>query len=240
MFKQRSQEKELLDDLHLNSIDLIQNLHEQQFTNRWFGSRQTIISALDQIYKTEQNLKTSPPVIADLGCGSGDLLRVTETWSQSKKISPKLIGIDANPYIIEHARDLSSRCNIDYFTIDIFSKDFDKLKFDITMLNSFCHHFNNEQLSDLLSRLCDQTRYAVIINDLHRHWLPYYGIKVIANLMHFSSLGKHDAPTSVLRAFNKSDLTNLLDSLNIKHYQLRWTWAFRWQLIIWCNKKINN
>lgn len=236
MFKQRSKEKELMDDLTLSDVELIQNLHEIQSTNRWFGSRQTIISALDKIYKKIPSLQQQNVLLTDLGCGGGDLLRDAKDWARNKKVNIKLLGVDANPFITEHAKCLSKHYDISFETIDIYSESFKKLKFDIVMLNSFCHHFNDNDLSNLIKQLQKQTKHAIIVNDLHRHWLSYFGIKLLANILNFSSLGKHDGPQSVLRAFRKTELAKLMELASIENYQLKWSWAFRWQLIIWCQQ----
>jgi hypothetical protein len=82
-------------------------------------------------------------------------------------------------------------------------------------------------------QLYRQANQAVIINDLHRHPLAYYSIKWITRLFSGSYLVKNDAPLSVLRAFRKPELEEILDKCNIKKYALRWQWAFRWQLIMY-------
>jgi hypothetical protein len=44
---------------------------------------------------------------------------------------------------------------------------------------------------------------------------------------------KNDAPLSVLRAFSRDDLNTILTNAGIKNYQIRWRWAFRWQVIVY-------
>jgi len=43
---------------------------------------------------------------------------------------------------------------------------------------------------------------------------------------------RFDAPLSVLRAFKKHELRNVMEKTPMGDYQLKWKWAFRWQLII--------
>ena len=234
MFKNRSTEKELLDDVTHNHKDLIRNLHEIEFTNRWFGSSHTFISSLDRIHKKNpEYFKNRTIDIVDLGCGGGDLLRLAQAWTRTKKINANLLGLDVNPYIVQQAQSLSTHFpSIEYQQLDIFSDDFKKLHFDIVTLNSVCHHMTDEELINLLQQLQTQTKVAIVINDLQRHWLPYLGIKLVSKLLNFSSYGQQDGPISVLRGFQKKDLLQIMH--NAKNYDLRWTWAFRWQVIIWC------
>ena len=51
MLNKRSHEKELIDDLSLNSDELRKNLNELACINRWFGSKTLLLGALDEIYK---------------------------------------------------------------------------------------------------------------------------------------------------------------------------------------------
>jgi hypothetical protein len=44
---------------------------------------------------------------------------------------------------------------------------------------------------------------------------------------------QNDAPLSVARAFSRADWVRLLAEASIAQYELRWCWAFRWQVIIY-------
>jgi hypothetical protein len=46
-----------------------------------------------------------------------------------------------------------------------------------------------------------------------------------------SSMVKYDAPLSVLRAFRKKDLKEILTQAGIKKFSIQWKWAFRWQVV---------
>jgi hypothetical protein len=43
---------------------------------------------------------------------------------------------------------------------------------------------------------------------------------------------KYDAPMSVQRAFKRNELVLILEKAGIENYELKWKWAFRWQLVI--------
>ncbi len=233
MFKHRSQKKELMDDLSLQSQALKKNLDELATYNQWLGGKRVLLSSLERIhqkyaaYWNEHNI-----VIGDLGCGGGDLLRAMAEWASAKSLAVELIGVDANPFMIQYSAQQSSS-NIHYKTVDIFSSDFTQIPFDIVCLNSVCHHFSDKELVHLFKQLAKQTHLAIIINDLQRHWLSYFAIKGITQLFPISPLAKHDAPLSVLRAFQKQELVHLLNQAQLNAYQIRWAWAFRWDIIAW-------
>lgn len=238
MFNQRSEQKELIDDLNLSNHELPKNLSEMEFFNHWLGSKTTMMDALNKIYDKYKLSITSRIVsIADLGCGNGELIRSIDVWAKKFNRKVKLTGIDANPSIIHYAKKLSNpESDIYYETIDIFSKTFLESQYDIVCLNNICHHFTDNQLVELISHLQKNTKFAIVINDLHRHFIAYYFIKHLSKLISLTTLAQNDGPLSVLKAFRKSELIRLISLANIHSYQIRWRWAFRWQVLIWCNK----
>lgn len=235
MFNKRSSKKELMDDLTLNTDVLRKNLQELSITNRWLGGKKTLLSALNKVAKKYQIILSQKKIIiADLGCGGGDLLNDISKWAKQHNVDVHIIGIDANPFMIEYAQTIKKYQNIEFKILNIKAEEFKSMRFDIICLNTICHHFEDDDFVELLTQLKEQTTMAIIINDLHRHWFAYYSIKLISQILNFSYLAKHDGPLSVLRAFQKKELLQLLRQANLTTYQIRWTWAFRWQMIIWC------
>ncbi len=228
-FHSRSGAEEVMDDLNCKGEVVYQTLRELDVINQWLGGNAVTLSALKKLWATVQQ----PVSIADLGCGSGEMLRIIAKLAQQQKRSVTLHGFDANPNITAYATSHS----VDYSRIvfeatDVFDAGFQKQKFDIIIATLFTHHFTDQQLTDLFRSWKQQARLGIIVNDIHRHPLAYYSIKWLTQLFSKSAMVKYDAPLSVLRAFKKSELENILNAAGIKHYTLRWRWAFRWQLII--------
>jgi 2-polyprenyl-3-methyl-5-hydroxy-6-metoxy-1,4-benzoquinol methylase len=156
-------------------------------------------------------------------------------WRNAIKENRKvqLKGIDANPSVVSYAKRLAHNSeNLQFETINIFSSEFQKQKFDIIIATLFFHHFKEDELVSLLTSLKQQARVAIIVNDIHRHPLAYYSIKLLTTLFSKSTMVKYDAPLSVLRAFKAQELKTILEKAGIRNYSLKWKWAFRWQLII--------
>lgn len=235
MFDKRSSKRELMDDLALDHPALAENLRELEGINRWLGGKRTLISALDQVYRRYARSREMRRIaIADLGCGGGDLLRAIHDWAQRRELDFHLTGIDANPFMVRYAVERSHGSErIGFETADVLTPAFEGRAFDIVCLNTFCHHLGDAELVRLFGQLKKQTSTAIIVNDLHRHWFAYLSIKGLSRLLNFSYLARHDGPLSVLRAFTKRELIDVLRSANIDRYQIRWRWAFRWELIVW-------
>jgi 2-polyprenyl-3-methyl-5-hydroxy-6-metoxy-1,4-benzoquinol methylase len=234
-FMRRSIQMELMDNLNLQGDASRKNMQELEAVNFWLGGKNTLISALNIIYRKHLRLfKNKKTVIADLGCGGGDLLRATHKWAKKEGLNVNLIGVDANRFTAQYAAKNSAGFNnIRIETLNVFSDELKTMRFDVVCLNTLCHHLGDPDLITLLKQLKEQTSTAIIINDLHRHWFAYLSIKWLSRLLNFSYLSRHDGPISVLRAFRKHELVDLLKLADIACYQIRWRWAFRWEVVIW-------
>ena len=232
MFKGRSEEEELMDDLQLSNEDLRRNLDELETINSWLGGYKVVLHALEKLLPELRKL--NPPVtLADVGCGGGDILREIARWSGKRKLAMELTGVDANSFMLDYAEPKCRKFpQIRLQQHNIFSPEFQRQRFDILTCSLFCHHFPDRELVKLLRQLYNQANVAVIINDLHRHPLAYYSIKGLTSLFSNSYLVKNDAPLSVLRAFRKPELEAILAAAGITNYKLKWCWAFRWQLVL--------
>lgn len=236
MFEKRSVEKEIMDDLSGGGMEMDQALRELEIINLLLGGNKVSTNGLEMLLK-KHSIKSQPIKIADIGCGGGDILKLMAKWGRNKGIKFDLLGIDANPHVVTYAeRNTKEYPEITFQTADIFSPEFRAQKFDIIHCCLFTHHFKDDELIDLFSHLKSQAQIGIIVNDLHRHWLAYYSIKAITKMASKSDMVKNDGPISVLRAFKKEELQNILFSAGIDHYSIKWKWAFRWELIIFSSK----
>ncbi|OEK02735.1 SAM-dependent methyltransferase [Roseivirga sp. 4D4] len=230
MFEKRAYEEELMDDLDSGGEIIDQTLRELETINRLLGGNQVTINGLQKLLKN--HTATKPIVIADLGCGGGDIMILVAKWARKKGYKVELKGYDANPNIIDYARkNCIDYPEISFYTEDIFSDDFKANRFDIVICTLFTHHFKDDQLISIFHQFKTQAKIGVVINDLHRHWFAYHSIKLLTQLFSKSPMVQYDAPLSVRRAFRKNELEKIMASAEINAFSLKWMWAFRWQLI---------
>lgn len=229
-FSQRSQAVEIMDDLDCKGEVVDQTLRELEFINRWLGGNGVTLDGVKILVKGG---RLDPITIADLGCGGGDMLKMLAHWGRKNQWPLQLTGFDANPHIVDFARkNCADFPEISFEVVDIFSQEFELRKFDIILGTLFYHHFDNGKLTGLFSRLLKQARVGLVINDIHRHWLAYYLIRWLTVLFSKSTMVKFDAPLSVLRAFKRKELEQILADAGIRGFLVRWKWAFRWQAVI--------
>ncbi|HTE11556.1 MAG TPA: hypothetical protein VK645_11305, partial [Chitinophagaceae bacterium] len=83
----------------------------------------------------------------------------------------------------------------------------------------------------MLGWMHENAGIGFFINDLHRHFLAYYSIKILTGLFSKSYLVKNDAPLSVQRGLIKKEWEGLLKQSVLDNYSIEWKWAFRWLII---------
>ncbi len=231
LFSTRSDKEEIMDDLGCSGEVVHQTLRELEFINHWLGGNKVTVSGL--VLLISENITDQKLSIADLGCGSGEMLKLVYGNLKDQPIYLQLIGIDANPHITSYAKiNCEPVGSISFQTKNILDVSFQQEEYDVILATLFLHHFSTHQLIEIFKRLKKQARIGVVVNDLHRHPLAYYSIKLLTRLFSKSSMVKYDAPLSVLRGFRKKELVEILQAAGIRKYTLTWRWAFRWQIII--------
>lgn len=223
----RSGELEIMDDLDCHGEVVDQTLRELEVINRLLGGDDVTINGIDQLIEKSSQKNYS---IADFGCGGGDLAMKIVKWGRKRNLTLEVEGIDANPHIIQFAKQNCKPFNeITFVANDVFKNT---KTYDIITATLFVHHFDDDQLVKLFKSMHDHSKIGVVINDIHRHSLSYHSIRLLTRFFSKSAMVKFDAPLSVRRAFKRQELIHILKKAGIKNYSLKWKWAFRWQLIM--------
>lgn len=229
-FSIRSYEKELLDRNDIPFQDIKRNMQELEFINSNLGGHNITLQAINSIHK---NLQKNSLSVCEIGCGGGDNLNAIEKWRKKANITAHFTGIDINKDCIDYATENCENIdNVEFIRSDYSVVSFGKNKPDIIFSSLFCHHLNDEEFTRMLLWCRQNSLTGFFINDLHRHFLAYYSIKLLTRLFSKSYLVKNDAPLSVTRGFTKKELRFLLEKAGIKNYTITWKWAFRWLVIV--------
>lgn len=226
----RDRSKEILDDLHCSGEAVRQNLKELDLINTLLGGNNVSIQGLKKII---QDANQAHWTLADLGCGSGQLMiEMHKTLSQQGQ-SGTFTGFDANPFIVKYAQNhCKDYKNIGIDCLNVLSETFPQ-HYDIIHASLFLHHFTEEELVKLLQKINRHTLKAIVINDLHRHPFAYYAIKLLTTWFSKSYMVKNDAALSVAKGFTKKEWNTILQKAGFTHWKIRWVWAFRHQIIIY-------
>ena len=219
-----------MDDLESSGPVLQQTLKELKTINRWLGGNKVTLTGLKKLM--EQSPQESYH-LTDMGCGGGDMIRIMSDWAQKEKIIVNFEGIDANANIIELAKERQKELTQVHWKVqNVFDQEFQDDPCDIVTCTLFTHHFTDQELVALLESIRKKARIGMVVNDLHRHPFAFYSIRILTSLFSNSPMVRHDASLSVLRSFSREDWERILRLAGITQYQIRWYWAFRWQILI--------
>lgn len=205
--------------------DIRQNMKELNIINTLLGGHKISIGGIREILGKLQADQVI--TVCEIGCGGGDNLKAIEKWCCSNSIKVKLIGIDIKTECIGFAQQQYPTLNASWIVADYKEVNFKNDKPDIIFSSLFCHHFIEEDIVDMLQWMKANATRGFFINDLHRHPLAFYSIKLITGLLSKSYLVKNDAPLSVARGFKKREWQKLISSAVIAGCAIKWKWAFR-------------
>jgi SAM-dependent methyltransferase len=227
-FRYPSSEKELIDETNIRQDLLFKNLKELDILNRTTGGHAITLEGIRQLLTDHTKIYH----IVDLGCGSGDSLRVIASWARKNNFNVQLTGVDRNADVIEY---LGRHCSM-YPEITGMTSDYrefleSNISPDIVHCSLFCHHLNEHELIKLFIYFSEKVTTGFVINDLQRNWLAYYSAWLFTRLLNGTTLAKNDGPVSVLRAFKASELKNMLQKANIKNYVIQKKLLYRFLIV---------
>lgn len=231
-FSRRTADPEIMDEFDLQGKELEQTLADLERVNALLGGNQVTIKGIKKLLAKSEKQEI---IIADVGCGSGAMLRKIADFGRKNNYNFKLIGIDANKHTIEIARNLSEIYpEIEFKPIDIFSEEFQQQQFDICTCTLTMHHFQDDEIVKILNSFNSISSRGVVINDLHRSPLAYHLFKAFCFVFIRNEIARKDGLVSIRRGFIQSDFKKYYQKLNFSSEQLSWEWAFRF---LWILKK---
>ncbi|MDQ6761034.1 MAG: methyltransferase domain-containing protein [Bacteroidota bacterium] len=225
-YTRRSNKKELLDRNDIPFQDIVKNMQELDFINKYLGGHFITLSGFKKLLGKKKEIS-----VCEIGCGGGDNLKAIYNFCKKKNIKASFHGIDINPDCIAFAKKNSFDEKINFTVSDYRDVAFNNNGPGIIFSSLFCHHFTDDELIEMLQWMQQNAMTGFFINDLQRHPLAYNFIKYATRLFSKSYLVKNDAPLSVLRGFHKSEWKNIFEKVGIDDYSIRWKWAFRYLIV---------
>ena len=222
-FKQRSLKKEILDRSDIPFQDIERNLKELEWINSHLGGHSITINGLKNLIGDRKIIS-----VCEIGCGGGDNLNAIERYCKKNNVDVSFTAIDINKDCIAYAKANVISQKVDFIVSDYSAVHFRTAKPDIIFSSLFCHHFTDDQLVQMLAWMNENASVGFFINDLHRHPLAYYFIRISSEIFSRSYLVKNDAPLSVLRGFRKIEWEQLVIKAGLKNASVKWRWAFRY------------
>jgi SAM-dependent methyltransferase len=204
----RSDEKEMMDAPN-HSRDLLEgDLKNLRRFNRYLGGYRCVERALVDLTR-QQSLKQLS--LLDVGTGSADIPERIVRWCRRRAIDVTIVALDLDPVTASLAAGRQKhRSEIAVIRGDAAHPPFAPKSFDLVLASQFLHHFSEEQVVALLKTWAQLARRTVIVSDLVRHPLAYYGVRLLTRLCTANIMTLTDAPLSVKRAFTLNEWHELL------------------------------
>ncbi|MBR0655766.1 methyltransferase domain-containing protein [Plastoroseomonas arctica] len=217
----RSDETEWMDDATQTEAAFRSALRDLEFLNRIsFGYRPTL-HFLDRLVARTGAKSLS---VLDVGAGGGDMLRRIHRWGGDRGIAVALTGLDRSPAALLAARDAGTPGA--WISADLFDLPADA-RYDVVISALFTHHLPDAELVRFLGWMAQHAAHGWMINDLHRHPVPWLGLWCGTRLLRLDPMVVHDSTISVARAFTRRDWQRVTAEAGVAA-QIRWQCPFRW------------
>lgn len=221
MLEERAIAEELMDDPALDEATYTQVLHDLAKVNWWTMAYRPTLDFLSRAVGDRRHFR-----LLDVGFGDGDMLRRIADWARKCGIEAELVGVDLNPRSECAARAATP----DILPVTFITGDYADqagADWDCVISSLVAHHMTREQLVAFLSFMEAEARAGWFVNDLHRHGFAYTGYPLLATLMRWHAIVKHDGRLSIARSYRPKEWVPLLVEAGVETAQVRRVFPFR-------------
>ena len=114
----------------------------------------------------------------------------------------RFIALDRDPTAVAEAH----RRGVPVVRGDTLRLPFADRSVDLVTATKFAHHFSGAALATLVGEMTRVARHRVVILDIRRHRLAYWGFRAWSRVFTTNRLVRYDGPLSVLRGFTRDEL----------------------------------
>ena len=183
--------------------------------NRQLGNLRTIRRECRRFLDEDHPAGLAVSVL-DLGSGSGDIPLALGRLIEREQ--PALVvALDRDATAAHAAR----RQGPGVVLGDALRLPFADRTVDLVTAVKFAHHFAGAPLRQLLAETARVARHRVIVLDIRRHRLAYWGFRAWSRVCTTNRLVRYDGPLSVLRGFTRGELLEATASTP------GWSWQVR-------------
>jgi len=220
VFDKRSNQPERIDTGDYTPDEYATFLREISFINRYLGDgralKKTLLNEIEGLHLHSFS-------VLDVGCGSGELLRMIAEFAHKTDRSASLTGIDLNP--ISSATTQSESKNFSEISSvrgDALQLPFADASFDYAISSLFFHHLIDEQIIVALKEMSRVSRRGIFVIDLHRDVAAYLAYQLFCFAFRISPLVRQDGSLSITKGFRRDELNGFcvaagIDECDVEH-----------------------
>ncbi len=214
MFNARSKRLERIDTGDYTSDEYEIFLREIAFINRYLGDGRAVKKSLLREIGSQELNEFS---ILDVGCGSGELLKIIAEFALRSGRKATLAGIDLNPISAAATNSLS----LSFPEMNAIQGDANKLPFadgcfDYVISSLFFHHLSDTQIPNVLREMSRVAARGIFVIDLHRHPAAYLLYKLFCSAFRISPLVRQDGSLSIKRGFKPDEFSEYIRDAGLK------------------------
>ena len=210
-----------MDDPALDAATYTEVLHDLAQVNTVTLARRPTLDFLRRAVGGRKSFRC-----LDVGFGDGDMLRAIRSWADRRGIEAELVGVDLNSRSVAAARERTpSTMRIDYRTGDY--ADLAGEGWDCIVSSLVAHHMTRDQLVQFLRFMDREARRGWFVNDLRRSLFAWLGYPLLARVMNWHPIVRHDGRLSIARSYRREEWAPILASASIEGAEVKRVFPFR-------------
>lgn len=198
---------EMMDRPQPVSPELEADLASLEWLNSRFGAHAFLKRFLQKNFVRRRSLR-----VLDLATGGGDLPRVAVAWCRAQGIEVSVDALDFQSSTLEVASQRSQNFSEITFHKHDIRDPWGGGTYDLVMSFLALHHFSESDAASILREMSRYKGATVLACDLERTRLGAWGIWLLTQFFLTAPMTRHDARTSMRRAFSFCEFRALTQS----------------------------
>jgi ubiquinone/menaquinone biosynthesis C-methylase UbiE len=207
---------ELLDGPLDDPAALRGNLRDLTRFNRRLGGVRASRAAVDRLLGERRGQHT----LLDVGTGAADIPLALVRGSAGSARPLGATAVDSREEVLAAARELDPRVattlGLELVAGDGRSLPWADGSFDVVHASLVLHHLEPTEAVRFLVEAGRLARHGVVVNDLVRARIHWFGARVLIPLVTRNRYTRHDGPLSVRRAYTRVELRALLAAAGLR------------------------